>query len=106
MAVSIDKYSVQQIDIAFPDLDGQPLNITGPDLTLVTDPDAGADGPGVEVLLDAGQLLHPRHPGGEGGVLARGLGRGALGARARARFWPEWEQDHAAQEKPFANEKH
>ena len=32
--------------------------------------DAGADGPGVEVLLDAGQLLHPRHPGGEGGVLA------------------------------------
>ena len=51
MAVSIDTYSVQQIDIAFPVPDGQPLNITGPDLTLVTDPDAGAERPARELPL-------------------------------------------------------
>ena len=48
MAVSINTYSVQQIDIAFPHPNEQPLNITGPDLTLVTDPDAGAERPARE----------------------------------------------------------
>ena len=51
MAVSINTYSVQQIDIAFPHPNEQPLNITGPDLTLGTDPDVGAERPARELPL-------------------------------------------------------